>query len=39
MVKQKRFINLPNAMWTSGALNIDGAEHVHKGFEQFGLVP
>ncbi|MCM0017466.1 hypothetical protein [Corynebacterium diphtheriae] len=26
-------------MWASGALNIDGAEHVRKSFERFGLVP
>ncbi|CAB0544408.1 iron transport system exported solute-binding protein [Corynebacterium diphtheriae] len=38
-MKQNRFINLPYAMWASGALNIDGAEHVRKGFERFGLVP
>ncbi|MDO4760517.1 MAG: ABC transporter substrate-binding protein [Corynebacterium sp.] len=38
-VKENRFINLPYAMWTSGPLNIDGAEHVRKGLEKFGLVP
>ncbi|AZA11273.1 ABC transporter substrate-binding protein [Corynebacterium gerontici] len=38
-VKERRFINLPYAMWTSGPLNIDAAEHVRKGLEHFGLVP
>lgn len=38
-VKENRFINLPYAMWTSGPLNIDAAEHVRKGMEKFELVP
>ncbi len=38
-VKEERFINLPYAMWTSGPLNIDAAEHVRKALEQFKLVP
>ncbi|AKK05665.1 ABC-type Fe3+-hydroxamate transport system, periplasmic component [Corynebacterium mustelae] len=38
-VKENRFINLPYAMWTSGPLNIDAAEHVRKGLEKFGLAP
>ncbi|MCS4489792.1 ABC transporter substrate-binding protein [Corynebacterium sp. ES2794-CONJ1] len=38
-VKENRFINLPYAMWTSGPLNIDAAEHVRKGLEKFDLVP
>lgn len=38
-VKENRFINLPYAMWTSGPLNIDAAEHVRKGMEKFKLVP
>lgn len=38
-VKEGRFINLPYAMWTSGPLNIDAAEHVRKGLERFGVVP
>ncbi len=38
-VKENRFINLPYAMWCSGPLNIDAAEHVRKGMEKFGLVP
>ncbi|WKD61064.1 corrinoid ABC transporter substrate-binding protein [Corynebacterium ciconiae DSM 44920] len=38
-VKQERFINLPYAVWTSGPLNIDGAELVRKGLEDYGLVP
>ncbi len=38
-VKNNRFINLPYAMWCSGPLNIDAAEHVRSGMEKFGLVP
>lgn len=38
-VKENRFINLPYAMWTSGPLNIDAAEHVRKGMEKFNLAP
>ncbi|AZA09438.1 ABC transporter substrate-binding protein [Corynebacterium pseudopelargi] len=38
-VKEERFINLPYAMWTSGPLNIDAAEHVRKALEYFKLVP
>ncbi|WP_151550128.1 MULTISPECIES: ABC transporter substrate-binding protein [Corynebacterium] len=38
-VQQERFINLPYALWTSGPLNIDGAELVRKGLEEYGLVP
>jgi putative secreted protein len=38
-VKENRFINLPYAMWCSGPLNIDAAEHVRKGMEKFNVVP
>lgn len=38
-VKQKRFVNLPYAMWTSGPLNIDAAEYMRKAYEKFGLIP
>lgn len=38
-VKQKRFVNLPYAMWTSGPLNIDAAEYMRKAYEKFGLMP
>lgn len=38
-VKNNRFINLPYAMWCSSPLNIDAAEHVRSGMENFGLVP
>ena len=38
-VKQKRFVNLPYALWTSGPLNIDAAEYMRKAYEKFGLVP
>ena len=38
-VKQKRYVNLPYAMWTSGPLNIDAAEYMRKAYEKFGLMP
>lgn len=38
-VKQKRYVNLPYAMWTSGPLNIDGAELLRKGLEAYDLAP
>ncbi len=38
-VKQERFVNLPYAMWTSGPLNIDGAEYIRKALEHYGLQP
>ncbi len=38
-VKEKRYVNLPYAMWTSGPLNIDGAEYIRKALESFGLQP
>ena len=38
-VQENRFINLSYAMWCSGPLNIDAAEHVRKGMEKFNLVP
>lgn len=38
-VKNERFVNLPYAMWTSGPLNIDGAELLRAAFEHFELQP
>lgn len=38
-VKQRRFLNLPYAMWTSGPLNIDAAEQARKALERWKLVP
>ncbi|MDU0478464.1 ABC transporter substrate-binding protein [Staphylococcus chromogenes] len=38
-VKNDRFINLPYALWTSGPLNIDAAEHVRAALENYHLVP
>ncbi|WP_316670544.1 ABC transporter substrate-binding protein [uncultured Propionibacterium sp.] len=38
-VKEGRFVNLPYAMWTSGPLNIDGAEYIRKSLEHYGLQP
>lgn len=38
-VKEKRYVNLPYAMWTSGPLNIDGAEYIRAALEHYGLQP
>jgi iron complex transport system substrate-binding protein len=38
-VRQRRFVNLPYAMWTSGPLNIDAAEEVREHLEEWELVP
>lgn len=38
-VRDRRFLNLPYALWTSGPLNIDAAEQVRAQFEAWGLVP
>ncbi|AKK02936.1 ABC transporter substrate-binding protein [Corynebacterium epidermidicanis] len=38
-VQENRFINLPYAMWTSGPLNVDAAEHVRANMEGFGFLP
>lgn len=38
-VKNRRFLTLPYALWTSSPLNIDAAEHVRKGLESYDLVP
>ncbi|GGF97484.1 putative iron compound ABC transporter, substrate-binding protein [Rhodococcoides trifolii] len=38
-VVDRRFLNLPYALWTSGPLNIDAAEQVRKQLETWGLVP
>ncbi len=38
-VKERRYVNLPYAMWTSSPLNIDGAEYIRKSLEYFKLQP
>lgn len=38
-VKEKRFVNLPYAMWTSGPMNIDGAELLRAALEHYKLQP
>ncbi|MFT3875475.1 MAG: ABC transporter substrate-binding protein [Propioniciclava sp.] len=38
-VKQKRYLNLPYAMWVSSPLNIDAAEQLRARLEQWKLVP
>ncbi|MCI1748201.1 MAG: ABC transporter substrate-binding protein [Acidipropionibacterium sp.] len=38
-VKEGRFVNLPYPMWTSGPLNIDGAEYIRKSLEAYDLQP
>ncbi|MCF8587366.1 ABC transporter substrate-binding protein [Gordonia sp. HY285] len=38
-VQEKRFINLPYAMWVSSPLNIDAAEILRKALEQQGSLP
>ncbi|HWJ65081.1 MAG TPA: ABC transporter substrate-binding protein [Nocardioides sp.] len=38
-VQERRFLNLPYAMWTSGPLNIDAAEQVRAFLEAKELVP
>lgn len=38
-VKERRFLNLPYALWTSGPLNIDAAEHMRASLESWNLVP
>lgn len=38
-VQERRFLNLPYALWTSGPLNIDAAEQVRKALEGWGLTP
>ena len=38
-VKEKRYLNLPIAAWTSSPLNIDAAEQLRKGLEEHDLVP
>lgn len=38
-VRERRYLNLPYGMWTSGPLNIDAAEHMRKRLESWGLVP
>lgn len=38
-VKEKRYINLPYAAWTSSPLNIDAAEDLRKALEDARLLP
>lgn len=38
-VKEKRYLNLPYAMWVSSSLNIDAAEQLRAHMESWGLVP
>lgn len=38
-VKEKRYVNLPYAMWVSSPLNIDAAEWVRQAAEHWGLLP
>lgn len=38
-VKQKRYVNLPYAMWVSSPLNVDAAEQLRARFEQWKLAP
>lgn len=38
-VKNRRFLNLPYAMWVSSPLNIDAAEQLRYQLEQWSLVP
>lgn len=38
-VKEKRYVNLPYAMWTSGPLNVDGAEYIRQALEHWNLQP
>lgn len=38
-VKEKRYVNLPYAMWTSGPLNVDALEYVRYALEHYGLQP
>jgi iron complex transport system substrate-binding protein len=38
-VRERRYLDLPYAMWTSGPLNVDAAEHLRQGLETYGLVP
>ncbi|WP_409484101.1 ABC transporter substrate-binding protein [Arsenicicoccus dermatophilus] len=38
-VKEKRYLNLPYAAWTSSPLNIDAAENLRKALEKASLLP
>ncbi|PZG07299.1 ABC transporter substrate-binding protein [Nonomuraea aridisoli] len=38
-VAERRFLNLPYALWTSSPLNIDAAEQIRKALERWRLVP
>ncbi|MGW4070498.1 ABC transporter substrate-binding protein [Nocardia grenadensis] len=38
-VRDRRYLNLPYAMWTSGPLNIDAAEQVRSALERYSLIP
>ena len=38
-VREQRYLHLPYALWTSGPLNVDAAEHLRQGLERYGLAP
>lgn len=38
-VREKRYVNLPYAMWTSGPLNVEGAEYMRMALEHWELAP
>lgn len=38
-IKEKRFVNLPYALWTESPLNIDAAEYLRKALEKYNLAP
>ncbi|MBO3143742.1 ABC transporter substrate-binding protein [Dermatophilus congolensis] len=38
-VKEKRYVNLPYAMWVSSPLNIDASEQLRSHLEEWELVP
>lgn len=38
-VKEKRYVNLPYAMWVSGPLNLEGTEYIRMAMEHFGVAP
>lgn len=38
-VKEKRILNLPYGMWTSGPMTVEGAEYIRKAMEHWDLAP
>lgn len=38
-VKEKRILNLPYGMWTSGPMTVEGAEYMRMAMEYWGLAP